>query len=98
MLGIEPLEEQSELLTSEPALFSSLFFFFETKFHYVALTRTNYVDQAGLELTEFCLPLPPKCWDKTCTSTFTSPLFKMVQCVYGGREGDGVCVEIGTTL
>ena len=22
------------------------------------------VDQAGLELTEICLPLPPKCWNK----------------------------------
>ena len=21
------------------------------------------VDQAGLELTEICLPLPPECWD-----------------------------------
>ncbi|KAM7339825.1 hypothetical protein ACRRTK_000440 [Alexandromys fortis] len=22
------------------------------------------VDQAGLELTEICLPLPPECWDQ----------------------------------
>jgi hypothetical protein len=25
--------------------------------------ETYYVEQAGLELTEICLPLPPKCWD-----------------------------------
>ena len=24
---------------------------------------THHVDQAGLELTEIDLPLPPKCWD-----------------------------------
>uniref|UniRef100_A0A8C8UP70 Uncharacterized protein n=1 Tax=Peromyscus maniculatus bairdii TaxID=230844 RepID=A0A8C8UP70_PERMB len=24
---------------------------------------THFVDQAGLELTEICLPLPHKCWD-----------------------------------
>jgi hypothetical protein len=28
---------------------------------------THSVDQAGLELIEICLPLPPKCWDlKAC--------------------------------
>ena len=35
---------------------------FETGSHYVALIvlelRTHYVDQAGLELIEICLPLP----------------------------------------
>jgi hypothetical protein len=25
--------------------------------------RTSSVDQAGLKLTEICLPLPSKCWD-----------------------------------
>jgi hypothetical protein len=25
---------------------------------------THSVDQAGLELTEVCLPLLPECWDK----------------------------------
>jgi hypothetical protein len=24
---------------------------------------THSIDQAGLELTEICLPLPPKYWD-----------------------------------
>uniref|UniRef100_A0A8C8W738 SKP1 component POZ domain-containing protein n=1 Tax=Peromyscus maniculatus bairdii TaxID=230844 RepID=A0A8C8W738_PERMB len=24
---------------------------------------TPFVDQAGLELSEICLPLSPKCWD-----------------------------------
>ena len=27
------------------------------------LELTVYVDQAGLELTEYCLPLPPECWN-----------------------------------
>jgi hypothetical protein len=27
-------------------------------------SRTPYVDQAGLETQEICLPLPPKCWIK----------------------------------
>ena len=24
---------------------------------------THLIDQAGLELTDACLPLPPECWD-----------------------------------
>ena len=29
----------------------------------LACSGTCSVDQAGLELTEICLPLPPECWD-----------------------------------
>jgi hypothetical protein len=29
----------------------------------LAVLELNSVDQAGLELTEICLPLPPECWD-----------------------------------
>jgi hypothetical protein len=40
------------------------FFFFDTGSHYVALAGLELsVDQAGLELREILLPLPPKCWD-----------------------------------
>ena len=36
----------------------NLKFYFETGFHYAALAVLGlYVDQAGLELTELCLPL-----------------------------------------
>lgn len=30
---------------------------------YPGWPRTIYVEQAGLELTEFGVPLPPVCWD-----------------------------------
>ena len=36
------------------------FFVFETQSHFVVL--------AGLEFTEFCLPLPPEYWDCRCVS------------------------------
>ena len=42
-----------------------LFLFLETGFC-VALKpvlELALVEQAGLELTEICLPLPPECWD-----------------------------------
>ena len=46
-----------------PDLSPSLLFF-KTEYHYVVLTvlGAHYVDQAGLELTEIHLSLPPKCW------------------------------------
>jgi hypothetical protein len=48
-------------------LFLSFLPIFESVFHYESLTGldgAHYVDQAGLELTEICLPLPPpKYWD-----------------------------------
>ena len=36
----------------------------ETESHYVALAGLGlfYVNQAGLELTDMHLPLPPECW------------------------------------
>ena len=45
--------------------FFVLFSFFETGFLCVALAvlELALVDQAGLELTEICLPLPSKGWD-----------------------------------
>ena len=54
-----------------PKLCSWLFLFcfvlfFETGFLRVtalAVLELALVDQAGLRLTEICLPLPPKCWD-----------------------------------
>ena len=30
----------------------------------ILLIGSHNVEQAGLKLTEICLPLPPKCWDK----------------------------------
>ena len=41
------------------------FFFFKTGFlcSFGACPGTYLVDQAGLELTEICLSLPPECWD-----------------------------------
>ena len=41
------------------------FWFFETEFlcGFGACPGASFVDQAGLELTEIRLPLPPKCWD-----------------------------------
>ena len=42
------------------------FFFFETGFlrsFLVPVLELALVDQAGLELTEICLSLPPECWD-----------------------------------
>ena len=47
-------------------LSSPVFFFFffksvKTGFLRVALARISSVDQAGLEFTEICLPLPPEC-------------------------------------
>ena len=41
-------------------------FVFETGFLCVTVLfvlELALVDQAGLEITETCLPLPPKCWD-----------------------------------
>jgi hypothetical protein len=64
-LNSGPLEEQSVLLTVEPSLQPHLRVFFfsphETGFLCVALAvlETCSVDQAGLELTEICLPLLP---------------------------------------
>ena len=43
-------------------LFFSVSFVFRQGL-YIALA-IHYVDQAGLELTELCLPLPLKCWVK----------------------------------
>ena len=40
--------------------------FFKTDFLCVTAQVTLkliFVDQAGLELIEICLPLPPECWD-----------------------------------
>ena len=36
---------------------------------------THSVDQAGLELTEICLPPCPECWDYRCLSPLPSYLF-----------------------
>jgi hypothetical protein len=32
--------------------------------HSLGCSGTHCIHQAGLELTEICLPLPPKCWDQ----------------------------------
>ena len=48
------------------SFFLSFFLFFETGFLCVALEpvlELAIVDQAGLELREIHLPLPPECWD-----------------------------------
>ena len=39
------------------------FFSFVDIFDSSGCSGTHYVDQAVLELTETCLPLPPKCWN-----------------------------------
>ena len=65
----EPMEDQPEyLLMSQvrPRLggWLGLFIYlFETGFLYASCPITLCVDQAGLDLTEICMPLPPKCWD-----------------------------------
>jgi len=49
--------------------------FFETRCHYVALdvlALSLYVDQAGFELLEICLPLPPELWDERCVPPHTT--------------------------
>lgn len=38
-------------------------FIFETGSHYEGLVALDFINQAGLELTESSLPLVPKCWD-----------------------------------
>ena len=46
--------------------FFSFFWIFEAGFLCVtalAVFELALVDQAGLELTEICLPLPPECWN-----------------------------------
>lgn len=49
----------------EHLLFGFVFLFFETGFPYLELTSLELcVDQAGLDLTNIHLPLPPDCWDK----------------------------------
>ena len=68
-----PWQEQQILLTVEPFLhspppiFNSLvgLNFFQVRFslHIFCCPGTHSVDQAGLELTEICLPLPPECWN-----------------------------------
>jgi hypothetical protein len=46
-------------------LFACLFVCLETDFSLCSPSCPGpcSVDQAGLELTEICLPLPPECWD-----------------------------------
>ena len=43
--------------------FFFFFGFFEIGFLCVCYPRNHFVDYAGLELTQICLLLPPKCWD-----------------------------------
>ena len=54
-------------LYKAPRIFFVLFFVFILRQGFsVALEpvlELALVDQAGLELTEICLPLPPECWD-----------------------------------
>ena len=58
------------LSLSQPALLTHIFIFlfvlfFKREFLYGfgACPGTSSLDQAGLELTEIRLPLPPKCWN-----------------------------------
>ena len=47
-------------------LFLCLFLVFQDRFSlfsFGACPGTHSVDQAGLKLTEICLPLPPECWN-----------------------------------
>jgi hypothetical protein len=48
----------------------SAFYFFFCLFVFVrqvfSVSWTHFVDQAGLELRDIHLPLPPKCWDERC--------------------------------
>ena len=65
----------------------------KTESHYVTLTvlefthhhhglETHYVEQAGPELTETCLPVPPECWDLRHAPPFltSSRLFEARSC------------------
>lgn len=40
---------------------SCFFLFFKTESNYIALAILTQYVQPGLELTEICLPSPPKC-------------------------------------
>ena len=54
-----------------------LLLFFETEFlcsTALIFSETCFIDQAGLELTEIYLPLPPKCWDQRCVPPLPSLL------------------------
>jgi hypothetical protein len=42
------------------ARLEEMFFFFISC---LVLSWTHFVDQAGLELREICLSLPPQCWN-----------------------------------
>ena len=56
LLGIEPLEEQSVFLTTEPTLRPIIFFF---KDRTSCCPDTHYISDIGLELSVL-LALPPK--------------------------------------
>lgn len=44
--------------------------FFQAVFLHIALALPDFLDQAGLKLTEVYLPLPPQCCHYMC---FTTP-------------------------
>ena len=54
------------VLSSARCLFSFFGFSRQGFSVYPWCPGTHCVEQAGLELTEFHLPLPPKCWDARC--------------------------------
>lgn len=51
----------------------SLFAFRRVSLSSSSCPETSYVDQAGLQLTEISLPLPPKCWDKAASALDSCP-------------------------
>jgi hypothetical protein len=58
----------SRVLSNRAELFlrvSAWFWFLQDRVSLFGLDwpGTCFVDQAGLEFTEICLPLPPECWD-----------------------------------
>ena len=62
---ITMISKVEEGLTPTQPRSSVAVFVFETWFlcSFGACSGTHFVDQAGLELTEFLLPLPPECWN-----------------------------------
>ena len=62
----DPFYIHNKPLLSPELLLVKVSWFFETGFlwcSFEACPETHPVGQAGLKLTEICLPLPPKCWD-----------------------------------
>lgn len=51
-------------------------------------SRTHYIGQAGIDLTEICLTLPPKYWDLNVCNSSTLPHSQLYLSSGGGEVGE----------